>query len=138
MTTKDKLLHFGLLILRVGIGISIFYHGLPKLTGGVDTWTAIGSSLSAFGIDFAPTFWGLLAALTESVGGILFALGLFFRSATVFLAGMMAVALGTHLMAGDGFMIYGHALDLLIVFVATFFIGAGKLSLDNRLLKKKA
>lgn len=138
MTTKEKLLNTGLLILRVGIGISIFFHGLPKIMGGVETWTAIGSSLSAFGIDFAPTFWGLLAALTESVGGILFALGLLFRPATVFLSGMMVIALGTHLMAGDGFMTYGHSLDLLIVFVASFFTGAGKLSLDHRFFKKIA
>ncbi len=42
---KDKnLLQAGLLLLRVGIGVSIFFHGLPKITGGPETWTAIGGT----------------------------------------------------------------------------------------------
>src|SRR5690606_22626802 len=71
---KENLLQFGWLILRVGIGISIFLHGFPKITGGTEMWTAIGSSMGIFGINFAPTFWGFLAAVAESVGGLLFAL----------------------------------------------------------------
>ena len=73
MKRKEQLLNIGWLLLRVGIGISIFFHGLPKLMGGPETWTAIGSTMSVFGIDFAPQFWGFMAAIAESVGGILFA-----------------------------------------------------------------
>lgn len=135
---KKNLLQLGWLVLRVGIGISIFLHGFPKITAGAEMWTAIGSSMGVFGINFAPTFWGLLAALTESVGGLLFALGLFFRPAAIMLAGMMTVALATHLAAGDDFMRYGHALDLLIVFAASILIGAGKYSLDAKLMPKIA
>ncbi len=135
---KNNLFQAGWLILRVGIGISIFLHGYPKITGGAETWTMIGSSMSQFGINFAPVFWGFLAALTESVGGLLFALGLFFRPAALFLAGNMAVALTTHMVAGDNFMVFGHAMDLLIVFAASILIGAGKYSLDARLFPKIA
>lgn len=135
---KKNLLQFGWLILRVGIGISIFLHGFPKITGGTETWTAIGGSMGVFGINFAPTFWGFLAALAESVGGLLFALGLFFRPAAVMLTGTMIVALSTHLAAGDNFMVFGHALDLLFVFAGAIFIGAGKYSLDAKLLPKIA
>lgn len=138
MKRKEDLFNLGWLILRVGIGISIFLHGLPKLTGGVETWTYIGGSMSIFGINFAPAFWGFLAAITESLGGILFALGLFFRPAAILLTGMMIVALATHLAAGDDFMVFGHALDLLIVFAASILIGAGKYSVDARLLPKLA
>lgn len=138
MKQKDNLLQAGWLILRVGIGISIFLHGYPKITGGVETWTMVGSTMSSFGINFAPAFWGFLAAFAESVGGLLMALGLFFRPAALLLTGSMAVALATHLVAGDNFMIFGHSMDLLIVFAASILIGAGKYSLDARLFPKIA
>ena len=138
MKQKDNLLQAGWLILRVGIGISIFLHGYPKITGGVETWTMVGSTMSSFGINFAPAFWGFLAAFAESVGGLLMALGLFFRPAALLLTGLMAVALATHLVAGDNFMIFGHSMDLLIVFAASILIGAGKYSLDARLFPKIA
>lgn len=135
---KKKLLQLGWLILRVGLGISIFLHGFPKITAGPELWTAIGGSIGVFGINFAPTFWGFLAAFSESVGGLLFALGLFFRPAAIMLTGTMAVALATHLASGDDFMRFGHALDLLIVFAASILIGAGKYSFDAKFLPKIA
>jgi putative oxidoreductase len=50
----------------------------------------------------------------------------------------MLVALITHLFNGDNFMGYGHALDLLIVFAGSIFIGAGKYSVDAKLFPKIA
>lgn len=138
MNKKEQLLNLGWLLLRVGIGISIFFHGLPKLMGGPETWTFIGSKLSDFGINFAPQFWGFMAAVAEAVGGIFFALGMLFRPAAIMLTGTMVVALATHLVAGDDFMIYGHALDLLIVFATAILIGAGRYSIDNKLFPKIA
>lgn len=138
MKQKNNLLQAGWLILRVGIGISIFLHGYPKIMGGVETWTMVGGTMSNFGINFAPAFWGFLAALAESLGGILFALGLLFRPAALFLTGTMLVALTTHLFSGDSFAVFGHALDLLIVFVASILIGSGKYSLDAKLFPKIA
>ena len=138
MSNKENLLQLGWLSLRAGIGISIMLHGIPKLTGGVETWTYIGGSMSIFGITFAPAFWGFLAAVAEAIGGALFALGLLFRPAALMLTGTMVVALATHLAAGDNFMVFGHALDLLIVFVGAVLIGAGKYSLDAKLLPKLA
>ncbi|MDI3504933.1 MAG: putative oxidoreductase [Bacteroidota bacterium] len=138
MELKQKFLHSGLLFLRVALGISIFLHGIPKMMGGVETWSYLGSSMSYFGITFAPAFWGFLAAFAETVGGVLLALGLFFRPAAILLAGNMTVALATHLFAGDNFMVYGHALDLLIVYFSLIFIGAGEYSLDKKFFPKIA
>ena len=138
MKRKNDLLQLGWLILRFGIGISIFLHGLPKIMGGAETWAMVGSTMSNFGIDSGHVFWGFIAAFAEAVGGILFALGLFFRPAALMLTGTMVVALITHLSAGDSFMQYGHALDLLIVFAGSVFIGAGKYSVDNKLLPRIA
>ena len=98
---KDKnLLQAGLLLLRVGIGVSIFFHGLPKITGGPETWTAIGGTMSNLGINFAPTFWGFMAAFAETIGGILFALGLFFRPAALLLIGTHDSSAGYALFTG--------------------------------------
>lgn len=138
MRRKDNLMHIGWAILRAGIGITIFLHGLPKILGGEEVWTMVGSNMAIFGITFAPAFWGLVAALTEAVGGILFALGFLFRPVAILLTGTMIVAMATHLAAGDQFMQYGHALDLLIVFAASIFIGPGRYSLDARLIPRIA
>lgn len=138
MKRNENLLHAGLLLLRVGIGITIFFHGLPKIMGGPEMWTGIGSTMSNLGINFAPTFWGFMAAFAETIGGILFALGLLFRPATLLLIGTMVVALIMHFTQGDGFAGYGHALDLFIVFVATLLTGPGKYSADARFLPKIA
>ena len=86
MDKKNNLLNIGWLILRVGIGISIFLHGLPKIMGGADTWTMVGSTMSNFGIDTGHTFWGFIGAFSEMVGGLLFALGFIFRPAAILLA----------------------------------------------------
>ena len=138
MKHKNDALHIGLLILRIGIGISIFFHGLPKIMGGPERWEMLGGTMSNLGITFAPTFWGFMAAFAETVGGVLFALGLFFRPAAFLLISTMIVALAMHFSQGDDFMKYGHALDLLIVFVAAFFTGPGKYSLDAKFIPRIA
>ena len=81
----DKYRNEGLLILRIGIGIMFMLHGFPKLTGGTEAWTKVGGALSALGINFAHTFMGFMAAISEFGGGLLLLLGLFTRPACFFL-----------------------------------------------------
>ena len=58
----DRYRDLGLLILRVGFGLSFFwYHGYPKLAGGPETWARIGDAVSNIGITFAHPAWGLAA-----------------------------------------------------------------------------
>lgn len=138
MTKKSNWMDLGLLILRLGIGISMFMHGLPKLTGGVDVWTGLGSTMSVVGINFAPAFWGFMAAFSEAIGGLLFAIGFLHRPAALLLIGTMSVALFMHVSNGDDFSKYSHAMELLIVFVATFVSGPGKYSVDAKYLRRIA
>src|ERR1700743_2786260 len=84
--------NFGLLIIRLGLGLMFIYHGYPKLTGGPATWKEVGSATSAVGIHFLPVVWGLLAALTETVGGFLLIIGLAFRPACLLLFINLVVA----------------------------------------------
>ncbi|MFD2514867.1 DoxX family protein [Pontibacter locisalis] len=129
--------NFGLLLLRIGIGIMFILHGWPKLAGGPERWEAIGQNMELVGIDFAPVFWGFMAGFAEAVGGALLMLGLLFRPACLLLLFTMIIATIRHVVAGDGFGGYSHALEAAILFFSLFFIGPGKYSLDRKIFPEK-
>lgn len=130
----DKYHDFGLLVLRVGLGAIMIGHGWPKLIGGAARWKSIGAAMGALGIHFAPTFWGFMAMMAENLGGVLIAVGLFFRPALAFLlVPTMIVAMLMHMQVRhDPFNTWSHPAALLVVFVAMILIGPGKLSLDAK------
>lgn len=116
----------GLLLMRVGMGGMFVYHGLPKLLSGPTRWEALGRATRAFGIDFAPTFFGFMAAIAETGGGLCLALGLLFRPALALLATTMIVAAAFHLDKGDGLGKASHAIEAAIVFASLLLIGPGR------------
>lgn len=122
---------FGLLLLRLGLGVFMITHGYPKITGGAATLTSLGNAMSVFGITFFPLFWGLMAALTETVGGFLIAIGWKTRLLSSFMTFLMLVAFLKHYLAGDSFTRYSRPAELGIVFLSLVFIGAGKFSIDK-------
>lgn len=127
----------GLLLLRVGIGVMFTLHGYPKLVGGPETWAQVGGAMKLVGLDFAPAFWGFLAAFAEAVGGQLLALGLFFRFACALLLATMLMATLSHISSGDGFNGYSHALEAAFLFLGLLFAGPGRLSVDQMLFPDK-
>lgn len=142
---KEKIITFlrsptardtGFLILRVIVGVSFIVHGFPKISGGVETWTGVGSAMGTFGITFAPAFWGFMAAVAEFFGGIALVLGIATRIAASGLAFTMLVAAAMHLSKGDGFNRYSHPLELLGVCALFLLAGAGSYSVD-RILQSK-
>ncbi len=123
--------HLGLLVLRLGIGISFIYlHGWGKISSGPDKWEGLGEVMENIGIHFWPVFWGFMASLAEFGGGILLVLGLFTRPAALMMAFTMFVASMMHFADGE---INSHSLEMLVVFIAIFLMGAGKYSLDARI-----
>ncbi|HMW13877.1 MAG TPA: DoxX family protein [Chitinophagaceae bacterium] len=120
---------YGLLIIRIGIGVMFALHGFPKITGGPEKWEMIGKAMENIGIGFAPTFWGFMAAVAEFVGGICLVLGFLFRPATAMLLFTMFIAAFMHYVNGDGFSGYSHAVESAIVFLGLFFSGPGKYAL---------
>jgi putative oxidoreductase len=121
----DKYRDLGLLILRLGFGLAFFwYHGYPKLTGGPETWAAIGDAVSRLGITVGYPVWGLMAALAESVGGVLFAAGVLFRPACLAMLGVMIVA--TIEQSGRAEPMPEHALKNAFVLAGMFLIGPGR------------
>ncbi len=122
----------GLLFIRLGIGAMFIMHGFPKLAGGIETWKGLGGSMKLIGIDFLPVFWGLMAAATETLGGLLLIVGLFFRPACILLVFTMIIAALVHLSKGDGIGGASHAIELGILFFGLIFVGPGKYSLDKK------
>jgi len=126
---------FGILILRVGFGVLMaWHHGWGKITGGAERWTGIGGAMENLGISFGHTFFGVMGAFSESVCAVLIVLGLLFRPATLLLGFTMFVAAMNHLnMPADnprgGWGGASHAMELMVVCVALFFMGAGRFSL---------
>lgn len=121
-----------LLVLRLGVGLGfVWFHGWPKVSGGPELWANIGGAMENFGIGFAPAFWGLLAALGECLGGLLIALGLFFRPAALWLCAVMFTATVNHFVTGQGTP--AHAFKNLFFFIGLLGVGPGRFSLDAKL-----
>ncbi len=130
-------MHLGSLVFRLLMGCAYLLHGYPKLAGGPERWSKIGSAMSNLGIDFAPEFWGLCAALAEFGGGLLLITGFLFRPACLVLMFTMFVAALQKYITGTGvFLDWSYPAELCAVLLAFFFIGAGDYTLKNLLTKK--
>jgi putative oxidoreductase len=113
------------------------WHGYPKMFGGPDAWTQVGTAMHYLGIDFTPMFFGFMAGVTEFFGGIFLLLGLFFNPSVFFLLIVMIVATIKSVGAGQDFAIYSHSIEVGIVFLSLLFIGPGKYSLDRKMQKRR-
>lgn len=122
----------GILILRAGIGIMMVFHGWPKLAGGQVAWEKVGGAMAFLGISFWPVFWGFLAAMSETIGGALLAVGFLTRWAALAMTFTMVVAtmMMYHVNKGS-FIEWSHPAEIGIVCLALFVIGAGKYSVDR-------
>lgn len=121
----------GLLIIRVGLGILFIYHGLPKLIGGPVRWERLGTAAGSVGIHFLPVFWGLMCALTETLGGVFVLVGLAFRPVCILLViNLIVAALFTYHVSGS-FGDATHAIEDAVVFAGLVFVGPGKYSVDK-------
>lgn len=118
----------GLLILRLVFGLVLIYgHGFGKLV------TIFSGDEIQFAnpIGIGAVFSFYLAAFAEGICTILLILGLYERFAALVLTINFAVILFLHAFVfGDGFTILEPRFFYLFSFLALFFTGPGKLSLD--------
>lgn len=128
----SKYTNAGLLLMRIGVGAMMVVHGFPKLTGGPEKWISVGSAMEKLGVHGYHQAWGLAAALTECLGGLLLILGLAFRPACFLLLFTMFVAAFSHFSKGDDLAKASHAIELAFVFLGLFFIGPGSYSMDKK------
>jgi putative oxidoreductase len=127
-------MELGLLLLRLAVGLTLAAHGTQKLFG----WFR-GPGLSAVGqfftvLGFPPgRRHAVMAALGETAGGVLLAVGFATPAAVAVVVSVMMVAIVTvHL--GKGFFAqnggYEYPFVLAVAALTLAFTGPGSLSLD--------
>lgn len=123
---------FGLLALRVAIGVIFIMHGYGKLFGDAPGMTAFTGMVAGLGFP-APALFAYAAALTEFVGGIAVLVGVFTR----FFSALIAVVMLVALLAVKKFALPQADVDLalLMISIALFCMGPGKYSLSAMMKK---
>lgn len=123
---------FGFLIMRVVTGAIFVGAGISKFLGGQSALEQAGSAMAMFGLSFAPVFWGVLAALVETVGGALLVIGFLFRGAAFFLAATMVVATALKVnLDGLDLISVGYPLVMLAISAGLMFTGPGRIAADK-------
>jgi len=125
---KENILSMGLLWLRVLMGCGIAYHGYGKVFGGDMGGFAQGVAELGFPV---PHLFAWAAALSEFLGGICIALGLFTRPAAFCVFMTMSVAAFIRLSAAS-FGAKELALAYWTMAGALIFMGGGKFSIDSK------
>lgn len=118
--------------LRVFAGLSMsLAHGLGKLPPGEQFVGFVGK------LGFpAPSLFAWAAALSEFLGGILLAIGLFTRPAAFFVLFTMGVA-AFKVHAADPYLKKELAFLYGVIALAFTLVGAGRLSIDSLIRKGK-
>jgi putative oxidoreductase len=127
------MMDWGILALRLGIGVMFAAHGLQKAFGFFGGPGINGFSKMLAGLGFAPAvFWAYLAAYVELLGGALLILGVFSRaSAALLLVLIVTAAAKVHL--GKGFFLANGGFEYTFVIacacLALILLGPGKYSI---------
>ena len=121
---KAPKVNITLLVLRVGIGLLMLGHGIPKIhmliSGDIQFPSVMGMS---------PTISLALAVFSEVVCSILLLIGLLTRYAAIpLILTMLAAVFIIH--RGDPFAKQELGIHYLIVYIALFMLGGGKYSFD--------
>ena len=127
-----------LFLLRFITAAMLINHGFGKISGAYanlvhgQDWGFIGF-VASLGFPFAPLF-AVCAALSESVGALLLAVGLWTRYASPFIAFTMLVAVYHHLRTDMGFEMAALYFLIALTFV---FVHPGRISLDALLFDRE-
>jgi putative oxidoreductase len=135
--TRDILL----LLVRAGLAWIFIYHGAGTLFGAFHQAGVHGETVYFQANHLKPAeFFAYVDGLTQFVGGILIAIGIFGRLAGFALAGDMIGAMVTITFAqgivGPNGLGYQLNLALIISSLVIAFLGTGRISLDEVLRRK--
>ena len=126
----------GILLLRISSGgLLLMNHGWDKIISGADKWTGLGrTGLMPLGIEHFHTFFGFMAAFSESICAVLVVIGLLTRPAAALITITMLVGANFHISLGKGSpemaLMYG------IIFLSIGLLNPGKYSLDYFIFNK--
>ena len=125
--------NWGLLILRLGIGLIFVTHGYPKMAGiGTDPKVnrqGLENSIRRLGLPF-PREMAIVVGTIQFVGGLMLWLGLGTRLAASLLAVIMLVAAARNFFEKQFLGSADWPFSLLTSLIALIFLGGGALSLD--------
>ena len=129
LSIKPLSVDFGILVLRLSVGILMLTHGMPKLLNFADRMHrfadpyGLGSSVSLS-----------LAVFAEVFCSVFLILGLFTRAALVpLIIIMITIVFIVHM--NDPFAKQELGLLYLLPYITIFFTGPGKYSLDAKIFK---
>ena len=130
MAFLAKYADFGLLLLRVSLGILFILYTAPALLGGPSAWAHFGAGARTWGFHSHFQLWGFFGALLGCIGGILLIFGLFFRIG-VLLVLLLAIGHAIALTKASGFRIALPSIEMAFVLAGILFVGPGKYSVDK-------
>src|SRR3979411_1013804 len=133
MAFLAKYADFGLLLLRVSIGVLFILYTAPALMGGPSAWAHFGAGARNWGIHSHFQGWGFLGALLGCIGGGVrifgFFLCLFFRPGILVLL-VLAIGHAIGVKQGSGFRTALPSIEMCFVLAGILFVGPGKYSVD--------
>ena len=126
----------GLLLMRIiGGSMMVYNHGWGKITSGPEKWNRLGHALTdIIGFEFLSTFFGFMAAFSESVCALLIIIGLFTRPASILLFFTMFVAMMNHIIDSE---MPELAIMYCLLSLVLILSGPGKFSLDQMWFSKQ-
>ena len=119
---KPTYVNFGILVLRLALGISMVYHGYVKFLSGASGLYKVGAMLGSLGLPGYFEVFGAFAAICEFIGGMLVVFGLFTRFGALLLAGVLFT--------------WDYPSQMGFAALAIFFMGGGRYSVDASLFGK--
>jgi putative oxidoreductase len=130
MAFLAKYADFGLLLLRVSVGILFILYTAPPLMGGPSAWAHFGTGARNWGIHSHFQIWGFIIALLGCVGGVLVIFGLFFRPAVLVLL-VLGIGHAIAVKHGSGWRRALPSIEMCFVLTGILFVGPGKYSVDK-------
>jgi putative oxidoreductase len=130
MAFLAKYADFGLLLLRVSVGVLFILYTAPALIGGPSAWAHFGAGARNWGIHSHFQIWGFVTSLFGCIGGVLVILGLFFRPGALLLL-ILAIGHAIGVKHGTGFRNALPSIEMCFVLAGILFVGPGKYSVDK-------
>jgi putative oxidoreductase len=128
---------FGLLLIRLTLGIIFVMAGYNKFMAGEKALNAVGANIKYIGLDVGTNnvstfFFGSLAAGVEVACGVCLMAGLLFRTSAFMLFMTMLVATLMKMdTAVNGISDFGYPMVMGLVSLGLLFIGPGKICLQK-------
>ncbi len=124
------------LILRLGLGLMFFAHGLQMALGKLGGPGVQGFAKMLNGLGFSPSlFWSYLASYSVLIGGLCLILGIFSRLAAIpLIIFILVAAVKVHL--SKGFFLgsggYEYNFIILCALLAVLVLGTGKFGITKK------